>query len=214
MGATKSLLSYNHYIPDTSIEGPTGTDTDEASIPTKPERTTNEPNKSMSGTTLRRKDCTKTCVAKLTEANIKSSPEEHIPARKKPRLQGSFPAIVAAGADTLNASPADAGVSVASAYAGGTDPVAATPMQPNRGASPAPPRFWTPEEDKKLAAAVETTYKKKHGAIYRDWAAVAALVPGRTKHPCLTRYGTIYCAPRQTRRPHVWVNGQQMKTVH
>jgi hypothetical protein len=203
MGATKSLLSYNHYIPDTSIEGPTGTDTDEASIPTE------EPNTS----TLKRKAGTKPCVTKSPpEEHIKSSPEEDIPARKKPRLQGSFPAIVA-GAETLNASP-DAGVAVASADAGGRDPVAASPMQPNGGASPAPPRFWTPEEDKKLAAAVETTYKKKHGAIYRDWAAVAALVPGRTKHPCLTRYGTIYCAPRQTRRPHVWVNGQQMKTVH
>jgi hypothetical protein len=180
MGATKSLLSYNHYIPDTSIEGPTGTDTDEASIPTE------EPNTS----TLKRKAGTKPCVTKSPpEEHIKSSPEEDIPARKKPRLQGSFPAIVA-GAETLNASP-DAGVAVASADAGGRDPVAASPMQPNGGASRAPPRFWSPEEDEKLTAAVKTTYKKKHGAIYGVWVAVAALVPGRTNAQCLTRWHNI-----------------------
>jgi hypothetical protein len=117
MGATKSLLSSHRYIPDTSmdtgisIEGPT----DEASISA-------EPNKSMSGTTstLKRKVCTKTCVTKLTAANILlSSPDEYIPARKKPRFQcwipvgfnfeacqipdkAALPAI-AADADSLNA---------------------------------------------------------------------------------------------------------------
>jgi hypothetical protein len=110
MGATKSLLSYHHYIPDasmdtgikSSMEGPTHTD--EASMPTEPESMTN------TTTTLKRKVCTKTCVTKLTAANIVLSPsEEDIPARKKPRLQASLPAIVAADADTLNASPDDDG---------------------------------------------------------------------------------------------------------
>jgi hypothetical protein len=121
-----------------SMEGPT----DEASIPT-------ESNKSMSGTILKRKVCTKTCVTKLTAANIKSSLDEYIPARKKPRLQvpASLPAI-AADADTLNAyaSP-DAGVAVPVASAdAGTAPVAASPMQPNDGATRAPPHRWTTEE--------------------------------------------------------------------
>jgi hypothetical protein len=153
MGATKSLLSYHHYIPDnstgitSSIEGPMITN--EASIPTEPERMT----------TLKRKVSTKTCVTKLTVANIKSSPDDYIPARKKPRLQvqASLPSI-AADADTMNAyaSP-EVGiavhVAVASADAGGTDPVADRPIQPHR----AHPRRWTPEEVTKLTSAVNTT---------------------------------------------------------
>jgi hypothetical protein len=131
MGASKSLLSYDHYIPYTStgikssmLEGPTSTD--EASIPTEPERM------SMSGTTstLKRKVCTKTCVTTLTAANILlPPPEEDIPARNKPRLQvqASLPAIAAkAGLNTLNMSPnAGVAVPVASADAG-TYPMAAS----------------------------------------------------------------------------------------
>jgi hypothetical protein len=165
-------------------------DTDEASIPTEPERTTNEPNKSISGTTLKRKVCTETCVTKLSAANIKSSPDEDIPARKKPRLQVSLPAI-AADADTLNASP-DAAVAVASADAGGRDPVAASPMQPNEWAIPESHRLWTLEEDTNLTTAVKTTCKKKYGEEYRpDWVAIAELVPGRTKNQCGYRWRNV-----------------------
>jgi hypothetical protein len=93
----------------------------------------------MSGTTttLKPKAAKRTCATKLSAANIKSSPDEDIPVRKKPGLQeASLPAIlvVAADADILNASP-DAGVDVAapvaSADTGGTDPVADSPMQQN-----------------------------------------------------------------------------------
>jgi hypothetical protein len=164
MGAAKSLLSYNHYIPDTStgikssIEAPTDpTDTDEASIPTEPERTTNDPNKSISGTTLKRKVCTETCVTKLSAQHIKSSPDEDIPARKKPRLQVSLPAIVAADADTESH------------------------------------RRWTPEEDTNLTTAVKTTCKKKYGEEYRpDWVAISKLVPGRTKNQCWQRWHNVF----------------------
>jgi hypothetical protein len=74
----------------------------------------------------------RTCVTKWSAANIKSSPDEDTPARKKPRLQvqASLPAIVAADADTLNVSKG-AGVAVASPDTGGTDPMAASPMQPH-----------------------------------------------------------------------------------
>jgi hypothetical protein len=95
------------------MEGPTSTD--EASIPT-------EPNKSMSGTTstLKHKVCTKTCVTDI----LVSTKDEYIPAIKKPRLQTLFPTIVA-DADTLNAyaSP-DAGVAVAAS----ADQEAQTPL--------------------------------------------------------------------------------------
>jgi hypothetical protein len=209
MGATKSLLSYHDYIPDTSsmdtgmkssMEGPMNTD--EASIPTEPERM------SMSGTTtveirpdrerraggaLKRKAAKRTCVTKLTAANIKSSPEEDIPARKKPRLQvqASLAAITAkADMNALNASP-DAGVAAPAASAdAGRYPMSASPMKPNNvGAARAPLRRWTPEEDTKLTSAVNTTCKKKHHGEYRtDWAAISELVPGRTRSQCNKRW--------------------------
>jgi hypothetical protein len=120
-----------------------------------------------------------------------------IPARKKPRLslQASLPTI-AADADTLNAyaSPDAAGVAVAvavaaSADAGGTDPVAASPLKPNNaGAAQATQRRWTLEEDTKLTSAVNTTKKvgEKHNG--NNWTSIAALVPGRTKQQCLNRW--------------------------
>jgi hypothetical protein len=108
------------------------------------------------------------------------------PARKKPCLQPSFPAI-SAEANILNASP-DASVAVACADTG-TDPVAASPMQLNAGAAQASHRGWTPEEDTKLTNSVKTTGKKKYGEEYRtDWGAVTALVPGRTKNQCNSRW--------------------------
>jgi hypothetical protein len=218
MGATKSLLSYHRYIPDTtcsmdtgiksSTEGPT----DEASIRT-------EPNKSMSTTsTLKRKVCTKTCVTKLTAANILlPPPEEYIPARKKPRLslRASLPAI-AADTDTLNAyaSPDAAGVAVASADTG-TDPVAASPMQPNNvGAAQATHRRWTPEEDTKLTCAVNTTCKKKYGEDYTmAWVPVSALVPGRTKLQCLNRWhSALACkSDEATARKGEWTTDEDIK---
>jgi 3-keto-L-gulonate-6-phosphate decarboxylase len=48
---------------------------------------------------------------------------------------------------------------------------------------------WTPEEDTKLAEAV-----KRHGTA---WVAVAALVPGRTKHQCRQRW-------TQSLDPDIW----------
>jgi phage gpG-like protein len=167
------------------VEGPA--DTDEAPIPTEPESM----NLSGTTTTLKRKAAKRTCVTKLTAANIKSSPEEDIPARKKPRLQvqASLPAIVAADADTLNASP-DAGVTapVASVDAG-RYPMAASPMKSNNVEAFRLPLHWTPEEDTKLASAVNTTCKKKHHGEYRtDWVAITALFPGRTKQQCYRRW--------------------------
>jgi hypothetical protein len=41
---------------------------------------------------------------------------------------------------------------------------------------------WTPDEDDKLKDAVQM-----HG-VYKDWYAIAALVPGRTKLQCNGRW--------------------------
>jgi hypothetical protein len=118
---------------------------------------------------------------------IHTSPpqDEDIPARKKPRLQASS-SVVEDEADTLNASP-DAIVAVVSTDAG---PDAATAAQPNDGATQAPLRAWTPEEDTKLTAAVNSAGKKeKFSERYKiDWVAVAALVPGRTRQQCASRW--------------------------
>jgi hypothetical protein len=210
----ESVALVDHYIPCTStgikpsIEAPTDpTDTDEASIPTEPE--------SVSGTTttLKRKAAKRTCVTKLSAANIKPSPDEDTPARKKPRLQASLPAI-AADADTRNASPdADVAAPVASPDIG-TDPVATSPMQPNDWAVLASHRRWTPEEDTNLTTAVKTTCKKKYGEEYRtdgllfpSWFLVE-----RKYSVCID--GTVSWTPRATRRSHLWVqNGQQKRTA-
>jgi hypothetical protein len=176
------------------MEGPT--DTEEASIPTEPERMIR---------TLKRKAAKRTCFApSLPAEHIKSSPDVDIPARKKPRLQALLPAIaaeadslnappdaipaIAADVDTLNDSP-DAIVAVASPD-DGTYPVAASPMQSNNdGAARVTPCRWTPEEDTKLTTAIEKTCKKKRGKEYKtDWVAIAALGPGRTKKQCCHRW--------------------------
>jgi hypothetical protein len=133
--------------------------------------------------------------------------DEYIaPARKKPRLQcwipvgfnfqdcqipdkALFPAI-AAEADTLNASPDNANVAVASASAGaGEHPVMAATHLNARATGP-PYREWIPEEDAKLTSAVKTTGKKKYGEdeYKTDWVAIAVQVPGRTRQQCKDRW--------------------------
>jgi hypothetical protein len=67
------------------------------------------------------------------------------------------------------------------------DPV--TDTQPNTGVN----GRWTYEENAKLNSAVTSTCKKKHGKKYRkDWVAITALVPGRTRDQCRKRwYGVL-----------------------
>jgi hypothetical protein len=75
------------------------------------------------------------------------------------------------------------------------DDVNADPMpdtQPNAGATRVIDP-WTPEEDAKLTSAVANTSKKKYGKEYKtNWAAVAALVPGRTKDQCKRRWHNTF----------------------
>jgi hypothetical protein len=42
---------------------------------------------------------------------------------------------------------------------------------------------WTLDEDNKLEDAVQ-----RHGDKYKDWVAISALVPGRTKNQCCCRW--------------------------
>jgi hypothetical protein len=49
--------------------------------------------------------------------------------------------------------------------------------------------LWSPEEDPELTSAVANTHKTKGGkkGLERDWAAIDALVPGRTSGQCVNR---------------------------
>jgi hypothetical protein len=63
---------------------------------------------------------------------------------------------------------------------------------------------WTEDEDLKLKGAVET-----HGG--KDWGAIAALVPGRTKIQCRNRWN--YVLNLSTDPANGRMDGQQTKTI-
>jgi hypothetical protein len=120
-------------------------------------------------------------------ANLSPPQDDALPARKRPRLETSTSistAEDAADADTFfdaqttdtvtTVSPDDA-VAVAPTYT-----VTVSASLPSAGASPAPVRSWTSEQDAKLIDGV-----KEHG---KKWVAVAAMVPGRTNRQCRSRW--------------------------
>jgi hypothetical protein len=169
------------------MQGPptTLTEDDEASIPTEHER--NGP--SMNPTiTVRRKAAKRTLPWKLAadEIQLALAPpqDEDTRATKRPRLEKPVPTSTD-GATTEDAShkitvalpPSDATTDHAD-----SDPVTGTP--PNARTTGATGR-WTLVEDAKLIGAVTNTRKKKKS---KNWAAIAALVPGRTKNQCENRW--------------------------
>jgi hypothetical protein len=107
--------------------------------------------------------------------------DEDIPtvARKKPRLEEPL-STTPDEAATKTASPVvSVGLPPPPAAAADVD-VDFEPVmdaQPNDVAT----GYWTPEEDSKLKDAVRTNSGK-------DWAAIAALVPGRTRVQCRNRW--------------------------
>jgi hypothetical protein len=144
-------------------------------------------------------------VAKRSETWYLASPpppppppqEEDIPVTKRPRLE--IPTATAtAGAATKTASP-DVAVALPPPPStdvdydddDGTDANIDIVMdtQSNPSATRATAR-WTPAEDAKLTGAiVRNTCKTKGGKKYiKDWAAISALVPGRTKTQCSDRW--------------------------
>jgi 3-keto-L-gulonate-6-phosphate decarboxylase len=138
--------------------------------------------------------------------------DEDVPARKKPRLQVSLPAIASADADSLNPLKDDASVGAdpvaekeeagklkdAVEKHNGEDWAAISELVPGRTKQQCWDRRnraldsksdettaraggkWTTDEDSTLADAV-----KKHNG--EDWTAIAALVPGRTRQQCYNR---------------------------
>jgi hypothetical protein len=176
------------------MQNPTDQAETEASIPTD---TTEDSNGTHWERTVdvRRKAAKRTHPFDLTAEELLIVPssslspqDEDIPARKKPRLEEPLPTTV----DKAARKPASSDVSV-----GLPPPVAdddddddddddsVTDTQPNAGVI----GFWTLEEDAKLTRAMKNTRKKKHGSEYKtDWVSAAALVPGRTRRQCLSRW--------------------------
>jgi hypothetical protein len=109
---------------------------------------------------------------------------EDSPAAKKSRLEE--PCSASADVATANTAPADAAVvalaatTTTAAAAANADHADADSVKGTRSTG-----HWTQEEVAILNIAVANTCKKKYGKEYRtDWAAVAALVPGRTRNQC------------------------------
>jgi hypothetical protein len=121
---------------------------------------------------------------------------EEIPARKKPRLEEPFSASTAPTDDAAakTASP-DVSVGLPLPAADEDDANAnadpETDTQPNSVANWAT-GHWTTDEDAELTSAVAITSKKKWRNEYKtDWAAVAALVTGRTPRQCRDRWQLV-----------------------
>jgi hypothetical protein len=149
----------------------------EASIPTEPVPDGPPPS---GGTVMSRRKAAKRSLPwdlAAGELNLLSPQPQvvNIPARKKQRLEEPFSASVAS-TDDAAAKTASPDVSVGlSAAADNAD----TRVKGH----------WTLKEDSKLKSAVTNTSKKKWGNEYKtDWAAVAALVPGRTRRQCWHRW--------------------------
>jgi hypothetical protein len=166
------------------------TDQAEASIPT--ERTVTKNSRNWKRTVnVRRKAAKRTHPFDLTEEELDLvSPDEDTRTRKKPRLEEPSPTTTdEATRDTASPhvseglNPPTAGDYDAIANA---DPMTGT--QPNTLATRATAR-WTLEDDAKLTRAVAHTSKKKQGEENKnDWAAISALVAGRTRNQCCDRW--------------------------
>jgi hypothetical protein len=81
-----------------------------------------------------------------------------------------------------------------------------TDTEPNDGAASLTHRRWTLKELAKLNSAIAKNRKKIHGKdeYMTDWAAVAALIPGRTKVQCSNRWHTMA-------RPDKWSEYETIK---
>jgi hypothetical protein len=188
-----------------SLEDPPSlpTEDDEASIPPT-EHVRDDPNLNQYPTiTVRRKAAKRTFpydlkIGETIQLALPRPQDEESPARKKQRLEESFPTSVddAITENTLHDTtvvlpPLDAvtAVTTASDHAddiADSDPV--VDMHPSARTT-GTLRRWTPEEDAKLTSAVTNTCKKKRGKKFvTDWVAISAQVPGRTRNQCRNRW--------------------------
>jgi hypothetical protein len=149
--------------------------------------------------TVRRKATKRTLPFDLTEGELElvSLPppqDEDIPARKRPRLEEPLPTTTDEATRETASPVVSEGHSLPAADNDDANANLATDTQPNAGAAPrATGGGWTLEEDAKLTRAVANTSKKKRGKEYvTNWAAVATLVPNRTKIQCWSRWNNTF----------------------
>jgi hypothetical protein len=165
------------------MEKPTKDDDDEASI--SMENVREDPN--LNDTFLvRRKAAKRTLPWDLAADELELvSPQqaEDIRATKRSRLEEPPSASTDEAATTI--SSRGTAVSLPAADDDDdADQADADPVKGTRGTI-----HWTAEEDAKLNSAVTKYRKKKKDKEYRtDWAAVAAMVPDRTKSQCRGRW--------------------------
>jgi hypothetical protein len=165
------------------MQGPSATPTegDQASIPT--EHALNSPNLNRTFT-VRRKAAKRTFPWELTADEIQLAlprpQDEDTRETKRPRrLEEPVPTSTEASSKTTTIAifPPDA----AADHHTDSDPVMDMHLDTRTRAR----RRWTPEEDVKLTTAVTNTRKKK---LSKNWDAIAALVPNRTKDQCQNRW--------------------------
>jgi hypothetical protein len=162
------------YVFISSSIMPDPTDQAEASIPTENVRDDANLNRTF---IVRRKAAKRTFPWDLAagELNLVSPPPrpqaEDIPAAKKPRLQEPFSASTNEATTKISSHDTE-------------DHTGAEHLKGTRTTG-----HWTLEEDANLNSVVMKTCRKKYGKECRtDWNAIAALVPGRTKHQCHNRW--------------------------
>jgi hypothetical protein len=130
--------------------------------------------------------------------------DEDIPVRKKPRLETRIKtetadaATKAASADVKMSPPPPADVDDDDDYDDDDyddadfKPDSVTATKSNSKATGATGR-WTREEDAKLTSAVAKICKTKCGKeLSKDWVAISALVPSRTRIQCIQRWQNAF----------------------
>jgi hypothetical protein len=143
--------------------------------------------------------------------------DEAMPARKKYRLEEIILPTTTYQAGTKAAS-ADVKMSLPSPAADVDDdnakPDSVTDTESNPKATGATGR-WTREEDAKLTSAVAKICKTKCGKeLSKDWVAISALVPSRTKKQCILRWQNAFdheIGGASRRRTGKWTNDEVSK---
>jgi hypothetical protein len=178
--------------------------TNQAKAPIPTETVSNDPN--LNRTVAARRKFSKRTVPwdlKVEELDLVSPPPraEDIPARKKRRLEEPFSAS-ADEAARKNASP-DVSVGLLPPTADSDD---TNVLDPNLLRANGRTGKWTKDEDSKLKDALQT-----HGG--KDWVAMAALVPGRTRNQCYQRWHDVLQPKigRASGRKGKWTNDEDCK---
>jgi hypothetical protein len=146
--------------------------------------------------------------------------DEDLPVRKKPRIETRI-VTATANAASKTASP-DVAMSLPPPPPADVDdeddvddtkPDSVTDTKSNPKATGATGR-WTREEDAALTSAVAKTCKTECGKeINKDWVAISALVPGRTRMQCIMRWQNAFDQKidRASRRTGKWTKDEANK---